>query len=197
MSIRSLRIRGFRPANTEAGFALYTALIFLVVLTIVGVAMYSSMGLQQKMAGNMQQKLRALSAADNAIGVAEGYLAGGTSVPVVADCSGQVTAPRICNYGSLLAPVADSTWSATGVGVQLTGTDFPADSVVPGGGQEGAYAAFPQYYVELLPTLPGYTLGIGQQYGNGSLLINVYRITGWGVGGNTNAVAVAQAIYRP
>lgn len=188
---------GRSPLPTAVrGFALYTALIFLLVLTLLGVAMYSSMGLQQRMAGDMQQKLRALTAADNATGVAEAYVQQ-NALPVLSVCSGQTTAPRICPFGSLLNPVANATWSAGGVGVQLTGTDFPAGFVVPSGGVEGAYAAFPQYYIEQLPPLAGYTLGTGQQYGGGSPVVNFYRITGWGVGGNTNAVAIVQTIYRP
>lgn len=198
MSFRFLPTRRFRSTGPETGFALYTALIFLVVLTIVGVAMYSSMGLQQKMSGNMQQKLRALTAADNAAGIAESYLAYNVIVPDP-NCSAPPSGPRVCVYGSLPNPVLDSTWTpGSTVAVATDSTNF-AGQVVPGGGQLSAYAAYPEYYIEKvpgIPLIPGYSMGLGQQYGSGSPSAEVYRITAWGLGGNAGAVAVIQSLYR-
>lgn len=187
-----------RLRRGASGFALFTALIFLLVLTMVGVAMFGDVGVQQRMAGNLQQKYRALSAANNAVGVATDYLLANVAV-VEPSCSGLVSAPRVCFYGSLPNPAADSTWTGgSAVGVQLDASDF-SGNVVPGGGVEGAYAAFPEYYIEKvpgIPLVPGYSMGLGQQYGGGSPPVQLFRITGWGLGGTANAVAVVQSLYR-
>ncbi|MGH8274310.1 MAG: pilus assembly PilX family protein [Gammaproteobacteria bacterium] len=178
------------------GFALFTALIFLLVLTMLGVAMYSSVVRQQHMAGDIQQKTLALSAADNATRQAEGYVQA-ANLPIANSCSGQTTSPRVCAtpLSSVASPVADTTWSASGYGVQLMAPDFMG-TVKAGGGVEGAYAAYPQYYVERLATVPGGSIGSGQQYGSMPPR-TLYRITAWGVGGNPDAVAVTRALYVP
>ncbi|MGH8127336.1 MAG: pilus assembly PilX family protein [Gammaproteobacteria bacterium] len=184
------------PGNIAArGFALFTALIFLLVMTLLGVAMYDNVVLQQKMAGNIQQKTMALSAADSATQVAENFVQG-TNLPIESACSGQTTAPRICLYSTLLNPTADATWStSSGNGVQLTSATF-AGTVSQAAGIEGAYAAYPQYYVERIPPTPGNSIATGQQYG-ALAPPNFYRITAWGVGGNADAVAITRTLFIP
>ncbi len=183
------------PGKTAAhGFALFTALVFLLVMTMFGVAMYDNVILQQRMAGNIQQKTMALSAADSATRVAENFLQG-AALSIQSTCSGPTTTPRICLFNTLANPIADTTWSVSGSGVQLTALTF-AGIVSPSGGVEGAYAAYPQYYVERIPSTPGHSIGTGQQYG-GLAPQNFYRITAWGVGGNAGAVAVTRTLYVP
>ncbi|MGH8161040.1 MAG: pilus assembly PilX family protein [Gammaproteobacteria bacterium] len=189
------------PSSTgptgKRGFALFTSLIFLLVLTMLGVAMYSSVLRQQHMAGDIQQKLMALSAAGFATHAAESYVQSST-LPISTDCSGQTTAPRVCAaaLASVTNPVADSTWkNVTGYGVQLTQPAF-AGTIASGAGVEGAYAAYPQYYAERLARLPGGSIGTGRQYGGQPPRL-VYRITAWGVGGNPDAVAVTRTLFVP
>lgn len=185
------------PARS-AGFALFTALIFLLVLTVIGVAMFGDVGQQQRMAGNLQQKYRALSAANSAVSVAQNYLQTALATTADTSCTGLVTAARVCLYGSLPDPAADTTWTGgSAVGVQLDGTNF-SGVVNAAGGTEGAYAAYPEYYIEKvpgIPLVPGYSMGLGQQYGGGSPPADLFRITGWGLGGNAGAVAVVQSLY--
>lgn len=175
------------------GFALVTALIFLLVLMMLGVAMARSVAGQERMAGNIQQKIMALVAAGYATYEAQGYVDTGNTI-LLATCDGQTTTRRVCEI-PLAGPVADTAWDAGGHGVQLTNTDFPG-TVVPSGGVEGAYAAYPQYYAERVAGLPGSGIGTGQQYG-GAPPQRVYRITAWGVGGNAEAVAVTRTLYVP
>lgn len=178
------------------GFALFTALIFLLVLTMLGVAMYSSVVRQQRMGGNIQQKVMALAAAGFATQAAQNYVAG-SSLPIMVSCSGQTTTPRVCAapLASVASPVADATWQSGGYGVQLTNAGF-AGTVAPAGGIEGAYADYPQYYVERLAQLPGNSISTGSQYGTLPPR-RVYRITAWGVGGIPEAVAITRTLYVP
>ncbi len=197
MNISHAAVRYGSGTDTAQGFALFTALIFLLVLIIIGVAMFGDVGLQQRMVGNAQQKARALAAAGNAVGVAQNYLLANVTV-TDPDCSGLTTVPRVCLYGSLSDPADDSVWTGgSAVAVQLDGTDF-AGTISSAGGVEGAYAAFPEYYIERVPNIPlvpGYSIGLGQQYG-ATPPVALFRINAWGLGGNTSAVAVVQSIYR-
>jgi len=185
------------PCKRQApGFVLFIALIFLLILTLLGVLMFSSGSNEQRMAGNFQQKTRALLAADSAIGVAQQAIAQST-ITQSASCSGLVTTPRICPYNSLPNPVLDTSWvGSTAVAVRLGSATF--GGTIGAGSSPNAYASYPEYNIEQIPGIPafpGYNLGSGQQYGGGSPQIKLYRITGWGLGGNANAVAVVQSLY--
>lgn len=185
------------PCRRQAsGFVLFIALVFLLILTLLGVVMFSSGGNEQRMAGNFQQKTRALLAADSAIEVAQQAIAQ-SQITLTAGCSGLIATPQICPYGSLPNPILDSSWVGTAaVAVKLGSGTFGGP--VGAGGNSNAYASYPEYNIEQVPgvpAFPGYNLGAGQQYGGGSPQIKLYRITGWGVGGNANAIAVVQSLY--
>ena len=66
-NVRSRRIDGTR----QRGFALIASLLILVILTLLGVSMFSGVGLQERMAGNLRTKTRALDAANAALAAAE------------------------------------------------------------------------------------------------------------------------------
>lgn len=55
----------------QRGFALIASLLILVILTLLGVSMFSGVGLQERMAGNLRTKTRALDAANAALAAAE------------------------------------------------------------------------------------------------------------------------------
>lgn len=66
-NMRPRRIDGTR----QRGFALIASLLILVILTLLGVSMFSGVGLQERMAGNLRTKTRALDAANAALASAE------------------------------------------------------------------------------------------------------------------------------
>ena len=63
---------------------LVTALLMLIVVTILAVAMFRSFGLDEKIAGNLREKQRALNAAETAEQFAEYWLTGAAAVPIAA-----------------------------------------------------------------------------------------------------------------
>ena len=69
---------------TQGGAALATALVMLLVLTIVGVSAFNTIALEETMAGNLREQNLALQAVESAIRDAEinvaGFL-GATSIP--------------------------------------------------------------------------------------------------------------------
>ena len=67
----------------QRGVVLVTSLLLLVVVTIIALSMFRSFGIQEKIAGNMREKQRALQAAISAEQNAENWLSNnGNAVPI-------------------------------------------------------------------------------------------------------------------
>lgn len=161
----------------QSGFALVVSLLILVVLTLLGVSMFSNVGLQQRMASNTREKNRAFQAAQTALKYGEWWLSQSGNATQGASCSGTTSQPRVCSNELLnstsVLPWASGTTYAPPLSGQLV--------VSPLGGVN-TYNSAPQYYIQYLET--------DVQTGG-----NYYRITAWASGGNANAVAVVQSIY--
>src|SRR3954469_24892925 len=90
-------MRFFRPRGRQQGMALITGLLMLVVLTILAMSMFRGYGTQQKIAGNVREKNRAVSAAVSAQQYAEYWLSSKTP-PAAGDCSAISVSPvpQVC-----------------------------------------------------------------------------------------------------
>ena len=165
-----------RPA--QAGFALITGLLLLLVITIIAVAMFHGFGTQEQIAGNTREKQRALNAAISAEQWAEWWLDSGGAPPtgtcpvgIVPSSSGEV-----CN-----TPLADFTQVPWSTGV--TFTQF--NQTLTASGKTGATVAYyapPVFYITKLGS-------------NNDLGGDVYQIDAYGYGANANTVAVVQSTY--
>ena len=60
--------------KAQRGMVLVTSLLLLLVVTMLAISMFRSMGLDEKIAGNMRDKQRALNAAETAEQFAESWL---------------------------------------------------------------------------------------------------------------------------
>lgn len=159
-----------RAAASSRGFALITALLMLVILTLLGVSMMSGVGLQEKISSNTREKTRAFDAAQAALIYAQNYLAGLANAPSGGTCSGTATSARVC-AAALSNPTA-VPWA--------DGVDYmPAGMQVSPTGGDNTYYAQTQYYIQDL----------------GGTNPHLYRITAQARGGNANAVAVVSSIY--
>jgi type IV pilus assembly protein PilX len=173
-----------RPRHTRArGMVLVTALLMLIVVTILALAMFRSFGLDEKIAGNLREKQRALSAAETAEQYAEYWLTGGggsANAPLtVCTTQAPASAPTICT--NPLTAATQLPWLASGnvVGVPYTPT-VPTPMNVSTAPVQGSYYATPQFYVQWLGTTS-----------NGT----VYQIDAQGSGGSADTVAVVETTY--
>ncbi|WP_244158162.1 pilus assembly PilX family protein [Phytopseudomonas flavescens] len=66
-----------RSMNKQNGMALFVSLIFLLLLTIIGVAAMRGAGMQEKMAGNTRLKNQSFQLAEAALREGEGVVANG------------------------------------------------------------------------------------------------------------------------
>lgn len=167
----------------QNGFTLIVSLIFLVLMTMLGLAMFSGFNLNETMAGNLREKSRAFDAAQTALNFAEYWISQpgnaltGAGTPIqgtACSTSSMTSTPTVCNNA-----LANSTTVPWAAGVNYT----PSGMTVNAGGGSGTYSANPTYYIQYLgPPLSG---------GGG-----LFQVTTAGQGGNANSVAVLQSVYQ-
>ncbi len=159
---------------------LITALLLLLVMTILAVAMFRSFGLDEKIAGNVRDKQLALSAAETAQQFAESWLQAGNGASAVA-CSSPISSTiQACT--AALTSFTSVPWSA---GVTYTPPSpapaMPlATSAISGG--QGTYSQAPVFYITLLNT----TANPAASY---------YQVDAVGFGGSSDTVAIVESLY--
>jgi type IV pilus assembly protein PilX len=186
----------YRMRHLQRGVVLITSMLLLLVVTIMALAMFRSFGIQERIAGNMREKQRALQAAVSAQTYAEQWLINnaGTSPPVVCNSllNANLLEGQICSnqLPSSLLPVGTTVttvpWAVTGTanaGVTYTppGMLVQAASVT---NVSASYVTAPTFYISDLglsadPNVPG----------------EVYLVDAAGYGGNSNTVAVVESTY--
>jgi type IV pilus assembly protein PilX len=165
-----------KAPDSQRGMVLVTALLLLIVVTLLAVGMFRSFGLDEKIAGNSREKQRALSAAETAEQYAEWWLSQGNSSTGVACGAGMVTAPVVCN--NILTNVTQIPWAAGVTYVPTVGATVMNTTTT------GAtyYAGTPTFYISYLGPSVG---GLG----------SIYQIDAVGYGGSADTAAVVEATY--
>lgn len=191
-----------QPLRGQRGIALITALLLLMVITILGLSMFRSFPTQEKIAGNVREKERALHAAKSAQQYAEWWLINNLATGDTI-CAAQTTPPNanlnagaipICSnpLDLLLGNGSDPTlvaknvpWGAGQIGVQYT----PIGMTVGSAGTattttlDQPYAGTPMFYIADLGAA-------GDAQGE------AYQIDAYAYGGSTNTVAVVESVYE-
>ncbi len=163
----------------QGGMVLITALLLLIVVTILAVGMFRSFGLDEKIAGNMREKHRALNAAETAEQYAEWWLSSGNGsngincTTMLAANIGQVCSNVMTNAATLPLP-----WT---VGVSYAPGAPTAMNVTTAGGSDSYYFT-PTFYISYLGLSPS---GLGA----------VYQIDAAGYGGSPDTAAVIESTY--
>ncbi|MCW7755245.1 PilX N-terminal domain-containing pilus assembly protein [Desulfobotulus sp. H1] len=90
-------------SDNEKGIILITSLVLLVILTLIGIAAMQSTTLQERMAGNMEQRDRAFQAAESGLRAAEArFAAWGINPPAFNGQDGR--------YHSVSSPLPADWW---------------------------------------------------------------------------------------
>ncbi|MHB1528634.1 MAG: pilus assembly PilX family protein [Acidiferrobacteraceae bacterium] len=168
--------------------ALFISLVFLVLLTLLGLTAMTTDSLEGAMANNDQDMNLAFQAAETALRAGESY-AGNQLTPG----SGFNSA---C-LGGLCYPSTTTTpdwqwvqWGPPGGGtvISITTLGYPAlPGVCP--------ACQPEFIVELLPNTPppGGSLGVSTNYQSPGA--TTYRITAVGWGAKSSTIVMLQSIF--
>jgi len=168
-----------RGRAIQRGMALISSMLLLIVVTILAISMFRSYGMQEKIAGNVREKQRALNAAVSAQQYAEWYLTNNGLPATIACNPGFVAIAQICN---VTIPFTTTPW-ATGV----TFTQFTQNAgngvvnVVNTSASHDTYFQQPAFYIT--------DLGAPAGGGKGE----VYQIDAIGYGGTNNAIAVVES----
>lgn len=197
----------------QAGAVLITTMIFLVVLTVLGVTSARVSGLEERMSGNMRDRMVAMQAAEMALRDAERDLqAKGTAlrfggVPV----SGLEHFSPTCNFDGATSTDDDGlcdrvggepsvsgdsvTWPAfskSGVTYAALTVDMTAFPSIAYGRFTGAptisgVSAQPRYIID----------GFTKRAGGDDEPVALYRITARAQGVNPNTVVWLQEVFKP
>ena len=185
MSI-SCRVATGRNVRKEKGIVLVTALLILLVMTVLAVSMFRNYGLQERIAGNSREKQRAFHAAQSALQYGEYWLAqgnggAGSACSTLLDANATPATIQICSNQLTASQIAAVPWksaSSADIGVSYAPPSF---SVSTSGGTS-TYAITPRLYISPLGLDP-------------SGLRELYSVSAMGYGGNATAVSVVQSVY--
>ena len=176
--------RRMRPA--ERGIALITSLLLLIIITILALSMFRSIGTQEKIAGNTRDKERALHAADSAQQYAEWWLlqgnnaAPGSALACTAGDDANLGAGQICS--NLPANVSQFPWP---IATLYTPQDMGvAGLTAVGVAGDYVYQQRPGFYITDLGKA-------ADNPGN-----ETYQIDAYGFGSSGNTVAVVESVYE-
>jgi type IV pilus assembly protein PilX len=193
----------YRPRAAQRGVVLISAILLLIVMTLLALGMFHSFGIQELIAGNVREKQRALQSAEAAELYAELWLtAPGNILSNSVDCStvglvgyNATAVPYIC-----MKPVASIDdagdvitvpWKVnnaevgftffpganTGAGTGLTNT---GDMIVSATGTLNSYYQAPRLYIGLVSYSAAQAL---------------YRIDAWNYAATTTTPAVVESNY--
>jgi type IV pilus assembly protein PilX len=176
----------FPPKARQEGASLIVALLFLIVLTVLGLVAVRSSTLHERMAGNDRDKATAFEAAEAALRDAERDILNN-----ITTANGFTAA---CNDGLCLrSDDATPQWntvdwtddSSRVYGAGSGAGDYPVDVAEP-----------PRYIVELMPDVPA---GAGDSMNANARSSTTggtaYRITARGWGRRTDTTVMLQSLY--
>lgn len=181
---RSSRPTAALVVANERGLTLFISLIFLLLLTLIGMAAMTTDSLESALATNNQDSDVAFQAAETGLTVAEAYVENQVTPGsgFNASCTGGLCLPSTTSSADWAWAGGAANWLVPSVNnISLAG----GSNVVPG------VAMQPEFIVELLPNLPRTNLGLPSQTQQGT----AYRITAVGWGKRLSSHAMLQVVF--
>jgi type IV pilus assembly protein PilX len=167
--------------HSQRGMALVMALIFLLLLTILGVTTMNTSSLEERMANNSKDRGLAFQASDSALLTGESWIANQVIMPIFDE--------SVLNDG-LHLPATTNTpvWSDAGSINVWTGNDFMTDSSLT------KVASSPKVIIEDLGPVRDAkdSIKASNTYSGG---MNAFRVTSRGVGSTPLASVMVQSVY--
>ena len=202
--MRQPQLNRAHAGRAQRGVALISAMLLLIIITILALSMFRAFPIQEKIAGNVREKERAFHAANSALQFAEWWLMAGNNIAngdVV--CAGQpallngnINEGQICSnvlytvsgppglIGNM-TNLANVPWAVGGnpVGVQYTpnGMNIAGNAAVTL--NDSSYVSAPVFYIADLGAA-------GDAQGE------AYQIDAYAYAGSTNTVAVVESTYE-
>lgn len=178
-----------RPSRRgQRGIILVTGLLFLVILTLLGLSLFRSTGLMDRISANTRDKQRSFETAQAALQYGEWWLGQGTSNtnPVACSTLDVSSNLHVCSNAISATLATDSLpfpagykYTPANLTVSSSGT---GGGLVSGGGDVN-YKAPPGLYIE--------NKGLST---DGKSV--VYQVSAYGFGGNADTGTVVRSTYK-
>jgi type IV pilus assembly protein PilX len=190
-----------RPHSLERGFVLVMSLVFLLLLTIIGITAMNTTSLEEKMANNVKDKNLSLQGADSAVTMLTTWLDDKEQTPVLVSrhiFDVPTAADGLYKMNPTQPPQwLDSTWQTA------SGGDFLIYPAVPFGNSpttlpttfDTIFAARPRYIAEHARQI-GSCAHEKLDAGTDRDPCHVLRLTARAVGGTSAAVSMSQVVYN-
>lgn len=174
-----------RQARRQQGAVLITGLIFLLVLTMLGISAMSINALEERMAGNSRDLNLAFQAAESGLRDAE--------LDILNNIGPASAFDAACTDGLCLPPL-----SSTPLAQSIDWNDASitrAYGAYTGAAPLELVSAQPRYIIEMLSSLPagtGQSIATGIKPASGGV---AYRISALGVGGRSGSRVILQSLF--
>lgn len=176
--------------NSQLGVALIMSLIFLILLTIIGLTAMNFSILEEKMASNIKDQYLAFQAAESALKDAEAdaFVNISNATAFTASCTAGLCLPTAS--GTYIWDTVD--WSVSSTTTRQYGTYTSSAAIGT------SLAEAPRYIIEDIPnpTTPQSGESATDAWKRGAMGNEYYRITARGVGSTTAAQAIVQSTFR-
>lgn len=169
--------------SRQRGATLVVGLVFLVILSLIGVAAYAVAVQEERMSGNTRDRIRAFEAAEASLRDCESLLGGLVSLPAFNGTNGMHEAPA---FGD---PQVFETlnWLTGSVRVLPAVAGVPA---IPG------VAVQPRCIVEQVGEIERSDLSRARSMPQEVIVETIYRITATGYGMSPDTVVRLQTMFR-
>jgi type IV pilus assembly protein PilX len=176
-----------RITAKQKGATLFTALIFLIMLSLLGLNAAQMSTLEERMSGNTRSRDLAFQAAEAALKHVEQNLASGENIHLLIPAPTNTTSGTVAAAGlraiNVCLPNSADYWNGNGA-PDCTGTTqqyaWSSTTARTPSHSLNQVASQPMYVVERLPNV-----GTTEKY----------RVTARGVGGDSAAVVILQAMF--
>jgi len=185
------------PRGAQRGFVLITAILLLIVMTLLALGMFHSFGIQELVAGNVREKQRALQSAEAAEQYAEMWLTSqGNVLSNSVDCTttnlvaySATAVPYICMKPVASIDDALDVWTVpwTISSVEVGFAFFPGNPASSPGDLQVSTSGGNNYYYQV----PRFYIGLVSNSATQAL----YRIDAWNYAGTTTTSAVVESNY--
>lgn len=186
-----LRPNKISTPNHQRGIALVLSLVFLLLLTMIGIAALNTTALEEKMTNNVKDRNLAFQAAESALILAESWIYTQIGKPVFPNVSAGLYLPDTGVSGDPdgVDNWNENIWSGGNV------VTYPNKPGASGSGSLGKIQTQPRYILEDMGEVPesgGSVVTSSNYKSSGS---TVLRITARGTGGTDAAVVMVQSTY--
>jgi type IV pilus assembly protein PilX len=180
--------------SDQRGIVLVSSLLLLLVVTIMALSMFRSFGIQEKIAGNVREKQRAIQAASSTLQYAEWWLANKSNAPVAVSAysasSADVACIAVVNANTGGGQICNNTLASAG----LTATNVPwtigVNYIPPGMNVTGTACAANCLSTDIYFGIPRFYIADMGSYGRSGEL---YQVDAYSYGLSANTISVVES----